>query len=89
MFWRSRTQATVGTLAVRTAIKGDDMHVLNKKQVRLFLGNEALALATNLQKSSGKNFSQTIEEMILNSKASKATKEANHDKSKSKSNISS
>lgn len=88
MFWRSRTQATVGTLAVRTAIKGDDMHVLNKKQVRLFLGNEALALATNLQKSSGKNFSQTIEEMILNSKASKATKEANHD-NKTKSNTSS
>jgi len=85
VFWRSRTQATVGTLAVRTAIKGDDMHVLNKKQVRLFLGNEALALATNLQKSSGKNFSQTIEEMILNSKA---TKEANHE-TKTKSNASS
>ena len=61
------------------------MHILNKKQVRLFLGNEALALATNLQKSSGKNFSQTIEDMILNSKA---TKEANHDKSKSKNNSS-
>lgn len=62
------------------------MHILNKKQVRLFLGNEALALATNLQKASGKNFSQTIEEMILNSKA---TKEANHDKSKPKNNSSS
>ena len=47
------------------------MEILNKKQVRLFLGNEALALATNLQKASGKNFSQTIEEMILNSKATK------------------
>lgn len=62
------------------------MHILNKKQVRLFLGNEALALATNLQKTSGKNFSQTIEEMILNSKA---TKEANNEKSKAKSNSSS
>ena len=62
------------------------MEILNKKQVRLFLGNEALALATNLQKASGKNFSQTIEEMILNSKAAK---EANDDKSKSKNNSSS
>jgi|TARA_R100001509_G_scaffold153267_1_gene114025 hypothetical protein len=88
VFWRSRTQASVGTLTGRTAIKGDDMHVLNKKQVRLFLGNEALALATNLQKSSGKNFSQTIEEMILNSKANKATKEASHE-TKTKSNASS
>ena len=61
------------------------MEILNKKQVRLFLGNEALALATNLQKASGKNFSATIEEIILNSKA---TKEANHDKSKSKNNSS-
>ena len=61
------------------------MEIFNKKQVRLFLGNEALALATNLQKASGKNFSATIEEIILNSKA---TKEANHDKSKSKNNSS-
>ena len=85
MFWRSRTQASVGTLTERTAIKGDHMHILNKKQVRLFLGNEALALATTLQKTSGKNFSQTIEELILNSKA---TKEANNGKYKSKSNSS-
>ncbi len=41
------------------------MEVFNRKQVRIYLGHEALTLAENEQKVSGKNFSQAIEDLIL------------------------
>ena len=56
------------------------MEILNKKQVRIYLGNEALALASNQSELSGKNFSQTIEELILNGSNNK--KEADNAKTK-------
>ena len=56
------------------------MDILNKKQVRIYLGNEALALASNQSELSGKNFSQTIEELILNGSNNK--KEADNAKTK-------
>ena len=56
------------------------MHILNKKQVRIYLGNEALALASNQSELSGKNFSQTIENLILNGSNNK--KEADNAKTK-------
>ncbi|MDB3861634.1 hypothetical protein N9301_09170 [Paracoccaceae bacterium] len=55
------------------------MEALNKKQVRIYLGDQALALATNKQETSGKNFSQTIEDLILNGLE---IKEANNAKQK-------
>jgi hypothetical protein len=58
------------------------MEVFNKKQVRIYLGDEALALATNQQEASGKNFSQTIEDLIL---SASNTKEADNAKSKNNS----
>ena len=58
------------------------MDGLNKTQVRIYLGNEALALATNQQEASGKNFSQTIEDLIL---SASNTKEADNAKSKNNS----
>ena len=42
------------------------MEAFNKQQVRIYLGNEPLALATNQQEASGKSFSQTVEDLILN-----------------------
>ena len=59
------------------------MEILNKKQVRIYLGNEALALASSQSEISGKNFSQTIEDLILN--GSKNKKEADNAKSKNNS----
>jgi len=56
------------------------MEILNKKQVRIYLGNEALALASNQSELSGKNFSQTIEDLILNGSNNK--KEADNAKTK-------
>ena len=56
------------------------MQILNKKQVRIYLGNEALALASNQSELSGKNFSQTIENLILNGSNNK--KEADNAKTK-------
>ena len=56
------------------------MEALNKKQVRIYLGDQALALATNKQETSGKNFSQTIEDLILN--GLEINKEANNAKQK-------
>ena len=56
------------------------MDILNKKQVRIYLGNEALALASNQSELSGKNFSQTIEDLILNGSNNK--KEADNAKTK-------
>lgn len=56
------------------------MEIFNKKQVRIYLGNEALALASNQSELSGKNFSQTIEELILNGSNNK--KEADNAKTK-------
>jgi len=47
--------------------------------VRIYLGDQALALATNKQETSGKNFSQTIEDLILNGLE---IKEANNAKQK-------
>ena len=58
------------------------MEILNKKQVRIYLGNEALALASNQSELSGKNFSQTIEDLILNGSNNK--KEADNAKTKNK-----
>jgi hypothetical protein len=58
------------------------MEALNKKQVRIYLGDQALALATNKQETSGKNFSQTIEDLILNGSN---IKEANNAKQKNNS----
>jgi hypothetical protein len=58
------------------------MEVFNKKQVRIYLGDQALALATNKQETSGKNFSQTIEDLILNGSN---IKEANNAKQKNNS----
>ena len=58
------------------------MEVFNKKQVRIYLGDEALALATNQQQASGKNFRQTIEDLIL---SASNTKEADNAKSKNNS----
>ena len=43
------------------------MEAFNKKQVRIYLSDQALALATNQQAASGTNFSQTIENLILSS----------------------
>ena len=59
------------------------MEILNKKQVRIYLGNEALALASSQSEISGKNFSQTIEDLILNGSNNK--KEADNAKSKNNS----
>ena len=59
------------------------MEILNKKQVRIYLGNEALALASSQSEISGKNFSQTIEGLILN--GSNKKKEADNAKSKNNS----
>ncbi len=59
------------------------MEILNKKQVRIYLGNEALALASSQSEISGKNFSQTIEDLILN--GSNKKKEADNAKSKNNS----
>jgi hypothetical protein len=56
------------------------MQILNKKQVRIYLGNEALTLASNQSELSGKNFSQTIENLILNGSNNK--KEADNAKTK-------
>ena len=56
------------------------MDILNKKQVRIYLGNEALALASNQSELSGKNFSQTIEDLILSGSNNK--KEADNAKTK-------
>jgi len=56
------------------------MEILNKKQVRIYLSNEALALASNQSELSGKNFSQTIEDLILNGSNNK--KEADNAKTK-------
>ena len=55
------------------------MEVFNKKQVRIYLSDQALELATNQQEASGKNFSQTIEDLIL---SASNTKEADNAKSK-------
>jgi hypothetical protein len=60
------------------------MEILNKKQVRIYLGNEALALASSQSEISGKNFSQTIEDLILNG-SNKKKKEADNAKSKNNS----
>ena len=59
------------------------MEILNKKQVRIYLGNEALALASSQKEISGKNFSQTIEDLILNGSNNK--KGADNAKSKNNS----
>lgn len=59
------------------------MEVFNRKQVRIYLGHEALALAENEQKVSGKNFSQTIEDLILSGANKKKT-----DNAKSKKGVS-
>lgn len=56
------------------------MEILNKKQVRIYLSNEALALASNQSEHSGKNFSQTIEDLILSGSNNK--KEADNAKTK-------
>ena len=56
------------------------MQILNKKQVRIYLGNEALTLASNQSELSGKNFSQTIENLILNGSNNK--KEADNAETK-------
>jgi len=56
------------------------MQIINKKQVRIYLGNEALALASHQSELSGKNFSQTIENLILNGSNNK--KEADNAKTK-------
>ena len=56
------------------------MEILNKKQVRIYLGNEALALASSQSEISGKNFSQTIEDLNLNGSNNK-NKEADNAKS--------
>ena len=55
------------------------MEAFNKKQVRIYLSDQALALATNQQAASGTNFSQTIENLIL---SSENTKEAENAKAK-------
>ena len=60
------------------------MEVLNKKHVRIYLGNGALALASSRSEISGKNFSQTIEDLILNGSNNKK-KEADNAKSKNNS----
>ena len=59
------------------------MEILNKKQVRIYLSNEALALASTQSEHSGKNFSQTIEDLILSGSNNK--KEADNAKSKNNS----
>ena len=59
------------------------MEILNKKQVRIYLGNEALARASSQSEISGKNFSQTIEDLILSGSNNK--KEADNAKSKNNS----
>ena len=56
------------------------MQIINKKQVRIYLGNEALALASTQSEHSGKNFSQTIEDLILSGSNNK--KEADNAKTK-------
>ena len=59
------------------------MEILNKKQVRIYLSNEALALASTQSEHSGRNFSQTIEDLILSGSNNK--KEADNAKSKNNS----
>ena len=56
------------------------MEILSKKQVRIYLSNEALALASTQSEHSGKNFSQTIEDLILSGSNNK--KEADNAKTK-------
>ena len=56
------------------------MEILNKKQVRIYLSNEALALASTQSEHSGRNFSQTIEDLILSGANNK--KEADNAKTK-------
>lgn len=56
------------------------MEILNKKHVRIYLGNGALALASSQLEISGKNFSQTIEDLNLNGSNNK-NKEADNAKS--------
>jgi hypothetical protein len=56
------------------------MEILNKKQVRIYLSNEVLALASTQSEHSGKNFSQTIEDLILSGSNNK--KEADNAKTK-------
>ena len=56
------------------------MEILNKKQVRIYLSNEVLALAPTQSEHSGKNFSQTIEDLILSGSNNK--KEADNAKTK-------
>ena len=56
------------------------MEILNKKHVRIYLGNGALALASSRLEISGKNFSQTIEDLNLNGSNNK-NKEADNAKS--------
>ena len=57
------------------------MEILNKKQVRIYLSNEALALASTQSEHSGRNFSQTIEDLILSGSNNKK-KEADNAKTK-------
>ena len=56
------------------------MEILNKKQVRIYLSNQALALASTQSEHSGKNLSQTIEDLILSGSNNK--KEADNAKTK-------
>ena len=37
----------------------------SKTQVRIYLGDQALEVASNESKSTGKNFSQAVERLIL------------------------
>lgn len=56
------------------------MEILNKKQVRIYLSNQALAFASTQSEHSGKNLSQTIEDLILSGSNNK--KEADNAKTK-------